>query len=148
MLSDTTRKAHSNNKLKELNNVDEICHYLSLMGYYRKFVPLFADVTKSFNKLLIKALFVRPILQYSNIEKSCTLFTDISHYANSGVFTQAVEGPDNLRPIAYTSGSFSGMLQNSLQLKNKLLQSIHLLHCDHKPLETFLSKDIKMPKVD
>ena len=35
------------------------------------------------------------------------LFTDASHYVDSGVLTQAVESPEDLRPIAFTSGSFS-----------------------------------------
>ena len=35
------------------------------------------------------------------------LFTDTSHYACSRVLTQAVESPKDLRPVAFTSGSFS-----------------------------------------
>ena len=35
------------------------------------------------------------------------MFTDASNYAYSGILTQAVDGPDDLRPISYTSGSFS-----------------------------------------
>ena len=39
------------------------------------------------------------------------LSTDASYYAYSGVLTQAVESPDDLRHIAYTSGLFSNMQQ-------------------------------------
>ena len=49
-------------------------------------------------------LCVKPILQYTNIERPYILFTDASHYAYSGVLTKAIEGCDDLRPIAYTSG--------------------------------------------
>ena len=55
---------------------------------------------------LMQALCKEPILQYPNTEKTYTLFTDASHYTHSGVLTQAVESPEDLRPIAYTSGSF------------------------------------------
>ena len=110
--------------------MDELHHFLGLTSYYRKFVPLFADITKALNKLLLKttkfqwsaecqsafehcnkALCVKPFLQYPNIEKPYTLFSDSSHYAYSGVLTQAVDGPDDLRPIAYTSASFSDTQQ-------------------------------------
>ena len=39
------------------------------------------------------------------------MFTDASNYAYSVILTQAVDGPDDLRPIAYTSGSVSDMQQ-------------------------------------
>ena len=41
-------------KLKEPNNVDELYHFLSLTGYYRKFTPLFVDITNPLNYLLKK----------------------------------------------------------------------------------------------
>ena len=43
--------------------------------------------------------------------KPYTLFKDASHYAYSGILTQAVDGPNYLRPIAYISGSFYNMQQ-------------------------------------
>ena len=49
-----TRKSISHKKLKEPSNIDELCHFIGLIGYYRKFSPLFADVTKPLNKLLKK----------------------------------------------------------------------------------------------
>ena len=52
--SATTRKSLNNKKLKELNSVDELCHFLGFTSYYRRCVPLFADITKPLNKLLIK----------------------------------------------------------------------------------------------
>ena len=41
-------------KLKKLCNIDDLHQFLSLMGYYRKFIPLFTDVTKPLNKVLKK----------------------------------------------------------------------------------------------
>ena len=45
------------------------------------------------------------------MEKPYTLFTDESHYVYSGILIQAVESPEDLWPIACTSGSFSDMQQ-------------------------------------
>ena len=45
------------------------------------------------------------------MEKLYTLSTDACHYVYSEVLTHAVESPDDLRPIAYTSGSFSDIQQ-------------------------------------
>ena len=111
--------------LQESSNIEELHCFLGLTGYYRKFIPSFADITKPLNNLLKKdikfqwfpqceaafknlqqALCKEPILQYPTMEKLYTLFTDTCHYAYSGIFTQAVEGPEDLQPIVFTSGSF------------------------------------------
>ena len=73
--------------IKEPNNVEEFKHFLGLTGYYRKFMLLFAGVTKPLNKLLRKykipmvtamlsslwpfqqALCREPILQSPTMEK-------------------------------------------------------------------------------
>ena len=94
------------------------------------------------------------------MEKLYALFTDASHYAYSGVLTQTVECPEDLRPIAYTSSSFSEMQQRWSATKKEayaVYQSVLkfnlylrwakcVLHYNHKPLETFLSKGIKISK--
>ena len=49
-------KVSATEKLKEPSNIDELHHCLGLTGYYRKFIPLFADVTKPLNKLLRKGI--------------------------------------------------------------------------------------------
>ena len=41
-------------KLKEPSNIDKLHHFLCLEGYYRKFIPLFTNITKPLNKLLKK----------------------------------------------------------------------------------------------
>ena len=40
--------------VQEPHNVDELCHFLGLTGYYRRFLPLFANITEPLNKLLRK----------------------------------------------------------------------------------------------
>ena len=57
------------------------------------------------------ALCRKPILQYPRINMPYTLFTDAANYAFSDILTQADDGPDDERPIAYTSGSFSNIQQ-------------------------------------
>ena len=73
---------------------------------------------------LKKALCKEPILQYPNIGKPYTLFTDASHIAYSGVLIQEVESPEDLRPIAYTSGLFSDM-QQRLSVTEKEVFSVY-----------------------
>ena len=86
---------------------------------------------------------------------------DESHYAYSGVPTQAFERPADLRPIEYTSGSFSDAHQKWSETKKDplvvfqsvpqfdfyLIEAECLLCCDYKLLEPFLSKGIKIPKL-
>ena len=118
--------------LKESNSMDQLCHFLGSNGYYMRFVSLFTEITKPLNKLLRKganfqwsaecqsafehlkkALCTRPILQYPSTQKPYIPFTDANNYAHSGILTQAVNDPDDLRPITYTLGSFSDMQQRS-----------------------------------
>ena len=40
--------------LTEPKNINELHHFLGVTGYYRKFIPLFADNTKPLNILLRK----------------------------------------------------------------------------------------------
>ena len=96
------------------------------------------------------------------MEKLYTLFTDTSHCAYSGVLNQAVNSPEDLRLIAYTPGSFSNGSKDGLQQKKEAF-AIHqsvlkfdlylkgaecILYCNHKPLETFLTKGIKIPMLN
>ena len=67
--------------------MDELCHFLGLTGYYKRFTPLFSNITKPLNSLLkrgtkfkfsaecqsafehLKTLCVKPILQDPYTEK-------------------------------------------------------------------------------
>ena len=89
------------------NSVKEIKQFLGLTGYYRKFVPRFADISrplttltkkdakfkwtsacqKSF-ELLKEALCGEPVLKYADTSKPYTLYTDASKYGWAGVLTQ------------------------------------------------------------
>ena len=64
------------------------------------------------------------ILHYPFVHKPYTLFTGASNYAYSGILTQAVDDSDDLRPIAYTSGSFSKM-QHRWSAKDKEVFAVY-----------------------
>ena len=89
-------------------NVKEIKQFLALTGYYRKFVPRFADILrplttltkkdkkfewtpacqKSFD-LLKETLCGEPVLKYADTSKPYTLYTDASKFGWAGVLAQS-----------------------------------------------------------
>ena len=114
-------------------NSKEVKQFLGLIGYYRKFVPCFAALSRPLSKLTCKdkvfewtqeckkafatlkeKLCAQPILQYADTTKGYTLYTDASKYGWAGVLTQlhttVIDGKtittDHL--IAYVSGLFRG----------------------------------------
>ena len=115
------------------NCAKEIKQFLGLTGYYRKFVPRFADISrpittltkkdtkfewtsacqKSF-ELLKEALCGEPVLKYADTSKPYTLYTDASKYGWAGVLTQphtmTIDGRSTTtdHPVAFVSGLFRG----------------------------------------
>ena len=108
------------------NSTKEIKQFLGLTGYYRKFVPRFADISrplttltkkdvkfewtsacqKSF-ELLKEALCGEPVLKYADTSKPYTLYTDASKSGWAGVLTQphamTVDGKSTItdHPVAF-----------------------------------------------
>ena len=119
------------------NIAKEIKQFLGLTGYYRKFVPRFADISrplttltkkdakfewtsacqKSF-ELLKEALCGEPVLKYADTSKPYTLYTDASKYGWAGVLTQphtmTLDGKSTTtdHPVAFVSGLFRGSQLN------------------------------------
>ena len=119
------------------NSAKEIKQFLGLTGYYRKFVPRFADISrplttlmkkdakfkwtsacqKSF-ELLKEALCGEPVLKYADASKPYTLYTDASKFGWAGVLTQphtmTIDGKSTTtdHPVAFVSGLFRGSQLN------------------------------------
>ena len=130
-------KLDMNRDMPAPRNSKEVKQFLGLAGYYRKFVPCFADLSRPLAQLTCKdrviewthewrkvfdilkqSLCAQPILKYADMSKGYTLYTDVSKYGWAGVLTQAhtsmVEGKTVTtdHPVAYVSGLFRGSQLN------------------------------------
>ena len=129
-------KLESIAKMPAPKNPKEVKQFLGLVGYYRKFVPRFADISRVLTHLtkkdvefkwtpecencfqiLKKFLQQAPILQYPVPQASYTLYTDTSKYAYASVLTQNNNGTDH--PITYVSRLFHGSQLNWATLTNE-----------------------------
>ena len=136
-ISPLPNKLNSIRHMPVPNSAKEIKQFLGLTGYYRKFVPRFADISrplttltkkdakfewtsacqKSF-ELLKEALCGEPVLKYADTSKPYTLYTDASKYGWAGVLTQphtmTIDGKSTTtdHPVAFISGLFRGSQLN------------------------------------
>ena len=134
-----SNKLDSIKHMPALKDVKRIKQFLGGTGYYRKFVPRFADISrllttltkkdqkfewtpacqKSF-ELLKEALCCEPVLKYADISKPYTLYTDASKFGWAGVLTQKHTADMNGKqittdhPVAFVSGLFRGSQLNWL----------------------------------
>ena len=137
------------------NSAKEIKQFLGLTGYYRKFVPRFADISRPLTtltkkdtkfewtsvcqrsfELLKEALCGEPVLKYADTSKPYTLYTDASKYGWAGVLTQphimTIDGKSTTtdHPVAFVSGLFRGSQLNWAALtKDALLFICPLKSC-------------------
>ena len=122
-------KLESIAKMPAPKNPKEVKQFLRLVGYYRKFVPRFADISRVLIHLTKKDIEFKwtpecencfqilkeflqqaPMLRYPDPQANYTLYTDASKYAYAGILTQHSNGTDH--PITYISGLFHGSQLN------------------------------------
>ena len=130
-------KLDSIKKMPAPTTPKEIKQFLCLVGYYRKFIPRFADIARPMTNLtkqdipfewtiqcqaafemLKEAIITSPILKYPDPNKGYTLFTDASKYAWACVLTQEYQYEKDGKeykinhPITFASGLFKGSQMN------------------------------------
>ena len=112
--------------LETTRNMDEAHQILGLLGYYRSFIPAFANMTLPITSLLkkntpfvwsdkcqlpleyLKEIFCnKPLLQFPDPNKSYVLYTDASNNVYSGILCQPVGNNQDIRPVGYFSGTFT-----------------------------------------
>ena len=112
--------------LAPAKKVDEACQILGLLGYYWSFAPAFAHITIPITNLLKKNVpFIssqqcqaaldyleeifhsKPILQFPNPNKKSCLIYRHFHNAYSGVLCQLQDNDNDIKPVAYFSGTFT-----------------------------------------
>ena len=126
-------KLESIKNMPQPKNPTEIKQFLGLAGYYRKFVPRFADIARPLNaltkkdvtfkwtpvceasfQLLKDSLITGPVLKYPDPTKGYHLYTDASKYAWACILTQSYEYTEKNKdftiqhPITFASGLMKG----------------------------------------
>lgn len=116
----------------------QIKQFLGLLGYYRKFIPDFARITKPLTQCLKKGKKITfdpdyinsfekcktlltndPILRYPDFTKEFILTTDASNYAIGAVLSQGPIGSD--RPVSYASRTLNESEINYSTIEKELL---------------------------
>ena len=162
-------KLESVKKMPAPTTPREIKQFLGLVGYYRKFIPRFADIARpmmnltkqdvSFEwtlqcqasfEMLKDALITSSILKYPDPNKPYTLFTDASKYAWACVLTQEYEHEKDGKvfkinhPITFASGLFKGSQLNWVALTKEafaIYSSIKKLSYNLEDAEIILRSD-------
>ena len=145
-------KLESIRKMPAPRTAKEVKQFLGLIGYYRKFVQRFADISRPLTKLtrhnvvfewtdqcskafnhLRELLMKYPILRYPDPKQGYILYTDASGIGWSGILTQEhldKKGKSKNHPICYVSGQFRGSQLNWAALTKEayaIYMSVHRL---------------------
>lgn len=116
----------------------QIKQFLGLVGYYRKFIPDFARLTKPLTVCLKKGKHINldsnyincfekckklltndPILQYPDFTREFNLTTDASNYAIGAVLSQGPIGSD--KPVAFASRTLNESEINYSTIEKEML---------------------------
>ena len=101
-------------------------------------------------------------MQFPDPNKDNVLYTDASNNAYSGVLCQLQDNDNDIMSVAHFSGTFTAQnkswcatekeayaMLKSVQRFDYYLRGMRCtLRCDHKPLEPFLSRGMKIAKLD
>ena len=164
-------KLESIRKMPAPRTAKEVKQFLGLIGYYRKFVPRFADISQPLTKLtrhnvvfewtdqcsktfnhLRELLMEYPILRYPDPKQGYILYTDASGIGWSGVLTQEHmddKGKAKNHPICYMSGQFRGSQLNWAALTKEayaIYMSVHRLSFYVTDAEVTIRSDHLPPK--
>lgn len=121
----------------------QIKSFLGLIGYYRRFIPCFAKLTKPMTKCLKKkaridindteyidsfnackeVLINPPLLQFPDFTKEFIITTDASNYAIAAVLSQGELGKD--KPVCYASRTLSDTEVKYSTLEKEFLAIIY-----------------------
>ena len=142
-------------KMPAPKNPKEVKQFLALLGYYRKFIPRFADISRvlthltkkdvEFNwtpecencfQILKEFLQQAPILKYPDPQANYTLYTDVSRFCGSQLNWAT------LTKEAYTIYMSVKKLSFYIDTAKITVKS------DHLPLKEFLEKNTLNPKVN
>ena len=151
-------KLDSIKKMPAPTTPKEIKQFLGLVGYYRKFIPRFADIARPMTNLtkqgipfewtmqcqaafemLKEVIITSPILKYPDPNKGYTLFTDASKYAWACVLTQEYQYERDGKvykinhPITFASGLFKGSQMNFAIYSSIKMLSYYLEDADIIP---------------
>ena len=130
--------------MKRPSNKRDIQVFLGMIGYYRRFIPLFSvtaqplfnllkqdipstwapDCKKAFVELKSKMI-EHPILVFTNFEKEFIVQTDTSLYAVGAVLSQ-LDNKGNEHPIAYCSRTLSAQERNYTVTEKECLAVIYV----------------------
>ena len=134
--------------LAPTRNVDKAHQILGLLGYYRSFVPAFANITLPITSLLKKntpfvlsdkcqlaleylkeILYNKPLLQFPDPNKPYILYTDASNNAYSGILCQPVDNNQDIRPVAYFSGTFTAQNRSWCVTEKEVYAVLKSMQC-------------------
>ena len=126
-------KLESLQQMPAPTDLTEVRKFLGFVGYYRKFIPKYSDITRPLTNLtrkdipfewskacqaafemLKEYLLKEPILKYPKPDQPYILYTDASKYAWAGMLTQAYAYKEEMKeyvihhPITYVSVLFKG----------------------------------------
>ena len=154
-----SKKLESVKKMPAPTTSKEIKQFLGLVGYYRKFIPRFADIARPMTNLtrqdipfewtiqcqasfemLKEALITSPILKYPDPNKAYTLFTDASKHAWACVLTQEYqhEKDGKVFKINHSITFASGLFKGSQLVSSALTKEAFAIYSSIKKLSYYL----------